>query len=118
MKIRTQLTAGGHNLNHNEAMKVRSALKAAGSLNHNESLKVRSTLKSGYAPNHNDSLRVRTAVKAGARGYDSNHNQAVKIQNVRRQLKTTSRKTDRIQLMVVRAGLRAGAITRSIRGRK
>jgi len=98
MKTRTQIKAGGQNLNHNVSLKVRTAVKA------------------GYTGNHNESLRVRTAVKAGQRGYDSNHNETVKVQNVRWQLKTTSRKADRIQLMVVRAGLRAGAMTR--KGRK
>ena len=50
MKIRTQLKAGGAGLQHNESLKVRSAVKAARageSMNHNEALKVRTTLKAG-----------------------------------------------------------------------
>lgn len=70
MKIRTQLKGGGQNLNHNEALRVRSAVKAGArgeSLNHNEALKVRSTVKAGgYPPqNHNEALKVRSTVKAG-----------------------------------------------------
>jgi hypothetical protein len=96
MKIRTQLKAGGTSLNHNEVLQVRTALKAGGlsSTNHNESLRVRSTLKAG--------------------GVDGQHNEKLERvserQNVsmRRELLTSSRKDDRLDLLVVRAGLRAG----------
>jgi hypothetical protein len=50
-------------------------------------------------------MKIRTQLKAG--GWN-NHNETVKVRDVRSQLKTTSLKADRIQLMVVRAGLRAG----------
>ena len=41
MTIRTQLKAGGVSINHNETLKVRSALKAGGlsTTNHNEALR-------------------------------------------------------------------------------
>ena len=81
MTIRTQLKAGASTLNHNEALQVRSALKAGGSLNHNEALQVKSALKAG---------------------------------KLRRRLETTAPKEDRLSLLVVRAGLRAGA--RNTRG--
>ena len=95
MKIRTQLKAGGVNLNHNEALRVRTALKAGDvSLNHNEALWVRSTLKAGgFNLNHNEALRR-----------DSNR----PAMSMRRQPRTTGRKADRLELLVVRAGLRAG----------
>ena len=38
MKIRTQIKAGGQNLNHNESLKVRSAVKAGYAGNHNETM--------------------------------------------------------------------------------
>ena len=83
MKTRTQLQAGGHNLNHNEALRVRSTVRAGGvNLNHSEKLE-----------------------RAAER-------QAV---SMRRQPLTTSRKEDRLELLVVRAGLRGGK--RAIRGR-
>jgi hypothetical protein len=86
MKIRTQLKAGGlSSTNHNEALAVRTALKAGGvSLNHNETQQTRSGLKAGR-------INLRAAVQ------------------------TTSRKSDRLELLVVRAGLRAGRAVR--RGR-
>jgi hypothetical protein len=95
MKIRTQLKAGGRNLNHNETLQVRSALKAGGlRLNHNETLQVRSALKAGgLTANHNEALKDRAALKA---------------LDIRWTLKPVARKTDRLELMVVRAGLRAG----------
>ena len=79
-------------------------------------------LKAGaLAMNHNEALQVRTALKAGARAM--NHNEALQVRterpaavSMRRELLTTSRKEDRLELLVVRAGLRAGRRTRS-RGR-
>ena len=78
MTIRTQLTAGrpGQDLNHNEALQVRSAVKAGGRL-----------------INHNEMLQVKSSLKAGA---------------IRRRLETTSPREDRLSLLVVRAGLKAG----------
>ena len=97
MTTRTQLKAG-RRMHHNAALKVRSDVKAgAPSMQHNEALKVRSAVKAGspYA-NHNEPLKVRSSVKGGI---------------VRRMTKTTT-PANRLDLMVVRAGLRAG------RGRK
>ena len=94
MRIRTQVRAGwgtgdgeggGGRLasNHNEALKIRSTVKAGGSqLNHSE------TLRTGSAP-------------------------AIAML---RQPRTTSRKEDRLELLVIRAGLRAGR--RESRSRK
>ena len=98
MKIRTHLKAGGlATTNHNEALKVRSTVKAGGFENqHNEALKVRSTVKAGDTRlNHNEALKIRSAVKAGG---------------IRRMIKTTH-KNDRLELLVVRAGVRAGRRT-------
>jgi hypothetical protein len=136
MTIRTHLKAGGwlpnHNealqvrslkagdrpigTNHNEALQVRSTLKAGGtSYQHNEVLQVRSALKAGglQLGNHNEALQVRTSLKAG--GIDlPNHNEALRRKSgppaisMRRQPRTTGRKADRLELLVVRAGLRAG----------
>jgi hypothetical protein len=55
MTIRTQLRACRIFTNHNEALKVRSTVKAGGRkiYNHNEALKVRSTL-GGKSLNHNE----------------------------------------------------------------
>ena len=83
MKIRTQLKAGrinmrGESLNHNEALQVRSSLKAGGT-----------------TYQHNETLQTRTGLKAGRLG-------------LRRALQTTARKEDRLELLVVRAGLKAG----------
>ena len=95
MTTRTNLTAGKLATNHNEALQVRTALKAG-----------------GIKFNHNESLRVRTALKAG--GLRLNHNETlVRITerpavSMRRELRTSSRKEDRLELLVVRAGLRAG----------
>lgn len=81
MTIRTQLKAGGRKLG-----------------NHNEALRVRSTMKAGrLATNHNEPLRAA-------------ERQAV---SMRRELVTTTRKEDRLELLVVRAGLRAGRRARS-----
>ena len=108
MKIRTQLKAGRINLrgeNHNEALAVRTALKAGRMRldlrdNHNEAMQVRTALKAGgKSPNHNEALQTRTGLKAGKKG-------------MRRAVLTTVRKEDRLELMVVRAGLRAGRAVR------
>lgn len=94
-------------------MKIRTHLKAGGWSNHNEVLQVRSTLKAGkIALNHNEVLQVRSALKAG--GQDLNHNEALRRESdrpavsMRREIRTTARKEDRLELLVVRAGLRAG----------
>jgi len=137
MTIRTHVKAGGEQIdrlaaNHSEALQVRSAIKAGGwSNNHNELLKVRSALKAGgLTPNHNEALQVRSAVKAGgvnlnhcealqvrsaikAGGRYLNHNEALRVGStppiaMLRQPRTTSRKGDRLELLVIRAGLRAG----------
>ena len=100
---------------------MRSALKAGGaSLNHNETLQVRSALKAGgHNLNHNEALRVTTSLKAG--GWTNNHNEAMRRDSyrpviaMRRQPRTTGRKADRLELLVIRAGLRAG---RRASGRK
>jgi hypothetical protein len=138
MTIKTQLKAGTLTSNHNEALQVRSALKAGTRgiwENHNEALRVRSTVKAGRAGgwdgNHNGALRVRTALKAG--GLTENHSESMRVRtalkagalmsnhneklqratdrpvvSMRRELLTTSRKEDRLELLVVRAGLRVG----------
>jgi len=74
MKTRTQLKAGSrYTGNHNEALRVRSTVKAGGvSVNHNETLAVRSSLKAG------------------------------------KPRRKTTTPNDRLNLMFVRAGLRAG----------
>ncbi len=125
MTIRTQLKAGGMGTtNHNEALQVRSTLKAGGinSTNHNEALRVRSTVKAGAACfQHNEALQVRSTLKAGGRGL--NHNETLvraadrPVVSMRRQPLTTSRKEDRLELLVVRAGLRAGRRALRSRGR-
>jgi hypothetical protein len=97
MTIRTQLTAAAIEWNHNEMLQVRSALKAGGlsATNHNETLHVKSALKAGgLTENHNEALQIRSALKAGV---------------LRRRLETTAPREDRLSLLVVRAGLRAGA---------
>ena len=94
MKIRTQLKAGGTpRPQHNETLQVRSTVKAGGvSVNHNETLAVRSSLKAGaLIGNHNEALAVRTSLKAG-----------------KPRRKTATPTNDRLSLMLVRAGLRAG----------
>ena len=80
-------------------------------------MKTRTQLTAGGADvNHNGTLRVRTTVKAG--GENLNHNEALRREpsapaiSMRQQLLTTSRKEDRLELLVVRAGLRAGRRTR------
>lgn len=81
-------------------------------------MKIRTQLKAGaWSSNHSEALRVRTTVKAG--GWSNNHSEALKRQDdavsMRRTLVTTSRKEDRLELLVVRAGLRAGARHRGVR---
>jgi hypothetical protein len=64
---------------------------------------IRTELKAGgIVANHNETLQTRTGLKAGAR------------KQVRDAVKTTARKEDRLELMVVRAGLRAGKPTESL----
>jgi hypothetical protein len=78
-----------------------------------KSMTVRTQLKAGkLAANHNETLQVRSSLKAG--GTFLNHNEALQRStdrpavSMRRQPLTTSRKKDRLELLVVRAGLRAG----------
>jgi hypothetical protein len=124
MKIRTQLKAGGRKYNHNEALQVRSAVKAGGVRlsNHNETLQVRSAVRAGGVrlTNHNETLQVRSSLKAG--GGWSNHNETMQTRTGLKTgrlgmggaVHTTARKEDRLELLVVRAGLKAGrARTRS-----
>jgi hypothetical protein len=114
MTIRTQVKAGGGQVQHNEALRVRSTVKAGGkSLNHNEALKVRSTVKAGglSSTNHSEALKIRSTVKAGGRLV--NHSETLRtgsapVVAMLRQPRTTSRKEDRLELLVIRAGLRAG----------
>jgi len=72
---------------------------------------IRTQVKAGgVEAQHNEALQVRSAVKAGA-GY-LNHNEALRTGSpaiaMLRQPRTTSRKEDRLELLVIRAGLRAG----------
>jgi hypothetical protein len=113
MTIRTQLKAGRLAGNHNEPLRVRSTVRAGKiAINHSEPLQVRSALKAGkLSANHSESLRVRSTLKAG--GVSVNHNETQRATDrpavsMRRELLTTSRKEDRLELLVVRAGLRAG----------
>ena len=100
MIIRTQVTANVVWDNHNEALRVRSTLKAG-----------------GIWENHNEALLVRTALKAGGRYL--NHNETLgraadrPVVSMRRQPMTASRREDRLALLVVRAGLRAGRRARA-----
>ena len=63
MTIKTNVKAGGLNIQHNETLAVRSDVKAGGILpNHNETLTVRSDLKAGALcrycnANHNETFR-------------------------------------------------------------
>jgi hypothetical protein len=58
MKIKTNVKAGGRDLNHNQTMarglKVMTSVKAGGSFNHNQKvargLKVRTSVKAGFNP--------------------------------------------------------------------
>ena len=93
---KTNFTVGKLATNHSEAFQVRTALKAGGivATNHNEALQVRSTLKAGGTTyQHNENLQ-RTSARPAV--------------SMRHELVTTSRKDDRLELLVVRAGLRAG----------
>ena len=74
-------------------------------------MKIRTQLKAGRivniranasGVNHNETLQTRTGLKAG------------RI-NLRAAVQTTARKEDRLELLVVRAGLRAGRAARRIR---
>ena len=115
--MKTQAGANGQH-----TLKVRTALQAGGlTPNHNETLKVRSALKAGkLSANHNDAMRVRTGLNGG--GQSLNHNENIRhdaVRNVfmRRDLRTIGAGEDRLELMVVRTGLRAGA-RRSLRKRQ
>ena len=65
-------------------------------------------------------MRIRAQIKAGAPGMQ--HNETLQVRTglqggrMRRRIVTTSPKEDRLALLLVRAGLRAGGIR--IRGRK
>jgi hypothetical protein len=79
---------------------------------------VRSQLKAGkLSANHSEALRVRSAIKAG--GEHLNHNETLErapervAVSMRRHPLTASRKEDRLALLVVRAGLRAGRRARA-----
>jgi hypothetical protein len=101
MTVKSQLKAGKLAANHNEPLRVRSAVRAGKiALNHSEALQVRSSIKAGkIVLNHNEKLQRATDRPAVS---------------MRRKLPTTSRKEDRLELLVVRAGVRAG---RRARGR-
>lgn len=77
---------------------------------------IRTQLKAGGMPNHNEALRVRSTIKAG--GVEAQHNETLQRAadrqvSMRRELATTTRKEDRLELLVVRAGLRAGRRARA-----
>ena len=77
---------------------------------------IRMQLKAGGVDGqHNETLKVRTAIKAG--GLTPNHSERLTPATIsmRRQPRTTARKEDRLELLVVRAGLRAGARRRDRR---
>jgi hypothetical protein len=63
-------------------MRVRSSVKAGLlAANHNDALQVRSSLRAGAGPgkialNHGDALQVKSALKAG--GANLNHNEALR----------------------------------------
>jgi len=60
-------------------------------------MRIRTQLQAGkLATNHNETLQVRTGLQGG------------KLRKLRKLLVTTSQKEDRLALLVVRAGLRAG----------
>ena len=72
---------------------------------------IRTQVKAGgVEAQHNEALQVRSALKAG--GKSLNHNEALRTGSpaiaMLRQPRTTSRKEDRLELLVIRAGLRAG----------
>lgn len=73
MRIRINLRAAGHNLNHSEPT-TRGSAQARG-------LKVMTKMKAGkLATNHNQTvaagLRIKSNIKAG--GYDRQHNQTMR----------------------------------------
>jgi hypothetical protein len=79
-----------------------------------EAMRIRTTLRAGGRRyQHNETLAVRTALKAGRRGW-ANHNEALQTRTgltagkLRRAVRVTASKEDRLELLVVRAGLRAG----------
>ena len=85
-------------------------------------MKIRTQLKAGgVSLNHNEALRVRSALKAG--GEHLNHNEALRRDSVRPAIsmrgepRTTGRKDNRFELLVVRAGLRGGRARVRTRGR-
>jgi hypothetical protein len=64
---------------------------------------IRTQVKAGgVSINHNDALRVKSTLKAGA---------------IRRRLETTAPRDERLALLVVRAGLKAGARRKRARDR-
>jgi hypothetical protein len=80
----------------------------------------RTQLKAGkLAVNHSEALRVRSTLKAG--GIWENHNETLEraadrpVVSMKRQLMTASRAEDRLALLVVRAGLRAGRARARVR---
>jgi hypothetical protein len=134
MTIRTQLKAGRIVNNHNEALQVRTALKAGGTPRpqHSETLQVRSGLKAGIMQNHNETLKVRSGLRVGRVAYNhnetlhvrsalragrifTNHNETLRREaeqraiSMRKQVRATGSQLERLELLVVRAGLRAGA---------
>jgi hypothetical protein len=64
-------------------------------------------------------MKIRTQLKAG--GKSLNHNEALRRESdrpeisMRHTIRTSARKEDRLELLVVRAGLRAGKRARGIR---
>ncbi len=70
-------------------------------------------------------MMIRTQLTAGRRGQDLNHNEALQVKSalkagaiyIRRRLETTSPREDRLALLVVRAGLKAGARRKRARDR-
>ena len=84
---------------------------------------IKTQLKAGkLAANHNEVLQVRSAIKAGKLA--TNHNEKLRgasdrstVVSMPPEPLTTTRKEDRLELLVVRAGLRAGRRSRG-RARK
>ena len=103
MNIRLQLRAGKLSANHSEALRVQSSIIAG---------------RAGLNQNHNEALRIRSSIKPG--GTHLNHSETlnlrwpVKIIGLRQVVKTTANQSDRLELLVVRAGVRAGG--RAFRG--
>jgi hypothetical protein len=70
--------------------------------------------------NHNDALQVRSALKAGR--IASNHSETQReaerpAVSMRKQVPTTVSRRDRLELLIVRAGLKAGRRARIVRHR-